>query len=1000
MEPMDIDWLNGEPVEDKEHVEDCPSWVGFEEEGPVEEWPSSFERTEEDLWQGMNPITRLHGYHRVGFALEMVKEVLLGELSSLPSQRLLEREMKMIMEMGLWKPKDGATPLETQRDYIYEFLCSPDKNGNVVFLPQGSLGLLLERLHVRLVFVYRREFKDEVLQAYDFTIEPLNEMGSSDVKWVRYLMVSKHVVDLSDDARHIPLFGSHVTRLGNDNEQKGMLQEDVMLYEWYKQTIQRKVMRSFPPELLWTTIFDRLAKVGILHLLQRYERSFQDFLPKKFPRGTQDQGGSELTWYYEFCPEVPGSWVRFPLQEMTPLATAKKMYEQMSLSTLKDVYLRNHIDRGHTRTATQLVEKLLDEVPFCITRSSTALLFRDYTQRIGGNDGVPESLGEDCPPVEVFYFKHIELCLGWFPLTSKHMGDFPADPLKTFLEKKFSCLRRGFSSLVGQRQARAAIMQLILSPALEELEKRHVPLDVSKFNLTFSGPPGSGKTTLGSMVSTFMYFAGILRLDFCDIQSGPGIGSGTGTADQGALMVKRLYHRTRGGMLFIDELPGITATPPTANQTAAVRAIVAQCLLGSCCTVGAGYKDKLETHFFAIDPGLNRRFKEVPFTHFSDDELYEIFQRKTLNLSFSQEAKCVLVWLHAGFKAPDVNGSFCDLLIGALKAELSKSGDQAELLGKPRPEQQQLSAPLTVFAWISVLRMNPFSTLVHEAGVNMWLEAIKDETRSLRALNFDQVKLAKANFLLKQFCLVLKIDPVVLSSLKGVSFDCSGDAMDGTWNMLRLLRERSIVARYAFVLEDEDIDVSLGQPRFFVQSMKECTWEVASEASSALLTWNAQFWSEPEDGPCPCILFFLCEEDDEIIRTKKSHAREETVTGQVMEVCDAAVIGEIRQSKLMAKRKGKEESEPVTIHQIRIGQEWFVPERALLAVSKNTLAYKRVQQSRDLKRSGGGRIPLGDKRRVLGEARTRLEDEAQCNTGGGHGLMLVKMATLSGCFEQ
>jgi hypothetical protein len=86
----------------------------------------------------------------------------------------------------------------------------------------------------------------------------------------------------------------------------------------------------------------------------------------------------------------------------------------------------------------------------------------------------------------------------------------------------------------------------------------------------------------------------------------------------------------------------------------------------------------------------------------------------------------------------------------------------------------------------------------------------------------------------------------------------------------------------------------------------------------------------------------------------------------------------------------------VKLHEIRIGDDWFMVEKTLLNLEA-TKAARLLKQSRDLNRKGP--IGLDQKIRVNGRALERLQAEPDiCKKGGAQGQILVKTSALADCF--
>jgi hypothetical protein len=425
---------------------------------------------------------------------------------------------------------------------------------------------------------------------------------------------------------------------------------------------------DLPAEDQWSHWFGKLKTVGINALCKRYRSACGSMLPTMAPPVKKKKADSESGWFYEYQPlGATETWRRIPV-----ISDAS-------------VVLREGVS---------------------ITGRRPALLFREYLERIGGDNALPQALGEDSRAVELFCIKEGNKEECWLPMECITPESFPEQALKVFLKADLDKVRERFMSLIGQRPARAAIMSQVVSQAVMALVKGE-PLSLHEFNMVFVGEPGTGKTTIGQMVADILYYAGLLRIGHLVLCTGASIGQGTGNADQAAPYVRRLYQRARDGVLFIDELYGITAKPgeqASSNQSAAINTITDCALHGLCCTIGAGYAADVEECFFKRNAGLRRRFQTIPFVRFSDWELFQILLLKAepLWLQMDESAQRVLQWLFAGFTAPDVNGSFVESLARTLRAQSANVGCFAERCMLPR--SNMLTPRDVLMSWKTVTR--------------------------------------------------------------------------------------------------------------------------------------------------------------------------------------------------------------------------------------------------------------------------------------------------------
>jgi len=400
-----------------------------------------------------------------------------------------------------------------------------------------------------------------------------------------------------------------------------------------KEAKARSFYRKDVPDLMqWEYWFGQMESVGIPNIINRYKEEYVVDLPVLERAGT-GRGRTEVCWYES--QNEDGLW------------------EQFDISAPKEPVIV-HIIKGR----------------------KPALLFRDYLTRIGGDNALSESLGDTYRAIELFNVGHGDES-DWRPLC--WCREFPEIALKNFLLADLNALKcEILDNFIGQKNAKSALMYKVVAESMfaQETDRR---FRVNDYNMVFLGEPGTGKTTLAQITGRLLFFCGLVRVGHVVQRTGAEVGQATGNADQTSLFVKRLYQRARDGVLFIDELYGITPRTDmgiagTANQIAAIAAITDLSLNQPCCTIAAGYKHEVEACFFARNEGLRRRFKEVPFVQYIDWELYTIFRKSAIQkmFVFTPTAERVLLYLFAGFSAPARNGAFCDDMVRNLHGQLAR----------------------------------------------------------------------------------------------------------------------------------------------------------------------------------------------------------------------------------------------------------------------------------------------------------------------------------------
>jgi probable Rubsico expression protein CbbX len=199
--------------------------------------------------------------------------------------------------------------------------------------------------------------------------------------------------------------------------------------------------------------------------------------------------------------------------------------------------------------------------------------------------------------------------------------------------------------LIGLKPVKARIREIA---ALLIINKaRHlVGLETTRpsLHMSFTGPPGTGKTTVAERMSRILHGLGYLRKGHVvtatrDDLVGQYIGH---TAPKTREMLKKAM----GGVLFIDEAYYLYRPENERDYGAEAIEILLQVMEGhrdDLVVIFAGYKERMDI-FYQSNPGLSSRVaNHIDFPNYSYQELFAIAQLilAAENYRFSDDAKSV-----------------------------------------------------------------------------------------------------------------------------------------------------------------------------------------------------------------------------------------------------------------------------------------------------------------------------------------------------------------------
>ena len=211
--------------------------------------------------------------------------------------------------------------------------------------------------------------------------------------------------------------------------------------------------------------------------------------------------------------------------------------------------------------------------------------------------------------------------------------------------------------LIGLRPVKARIRE-IAALLVVDRARQQVGLETNppSLHMSFTGRPGTGKTTVAARMSKILHGLGYVRKGHVvtatrDDLVGQYIGH---TAPKTREMLKKAM----GGVLFIDEAYYLYRPENERDYGAEAIEILLQVMEGNrddLVVIFAGYKDRMDI-FYQSNPGLSSRVaNHIDFPDYSAEELLAIAQLVLAaeNYRFSQEATAAFAdYIHRRMQLP------------------------------------------------------------------------------------------------------------------------------------------------------------------------------------------------------------------------------------------------------------------------------------------------------------------------------------------------------------
>jgi SpoVK/Ycf46/Vps4 family AAA+-type ATPase len=203
-----------------------------------------------------------------------------------------------------------------------------------------------------------------------------------------------------------------------------------------------------------------------------------------------------------------------------------------------------------------------------------------------------------------------------------------ADPAQT------AALRRELDEMIGLRGVKGEVADL-----LDELSTARRRRDagladgIALPHLLFTGPPGTGKTTIARLYAQLLASVGLLAEGHLVEVSRADLVAGY--VGQTAQRTTDVFQRARGGVLFLDEAYALARGDDDFGREAIDTLVkLMEDHRDDTVVIAAGYPDQIAA-FLAANPGLKSRFtRTIVFPPYTPDEMARILESLAAERSF------------------------------------------------------------------------------------------------------------------------------------------------------------------------------------------------------------------------------------------------------------------------------------------------------------------------------------------------------------------------------
>lgn len=185
------------------------------------------------------------------------------------------------------------------------------------------------------------------------------------------------------------------------------------------------------------------------------------------------------------------------------------------------------------------------------------------------------------------------------------------------------------AKLTGLNQIRQSVLELKAQLEFDQTEskkeKKQGSMNGDGFHMAFIGTPGTGKTTVARIITSYLYKYKMIKKNRCIEVDGNAVKGDT--PHETNLKVTRLLQSAIGGVLFIDEAYAIAGRKGENKEAVATLIKFMEDFRNEFVLIFAGYENEMRA-LISSNPGFKSRITIFyKFPSYSMPELKEIFMK-------------------------------------------------------------------------------------------------------------------------------------------------------------------------------------------------------------------------------------------------------------------------------------------------------------------------------------------------------------------------------------